>query len=327
MPDDKTVERLVADATTAPSMHNAQPWRFRFLRDSGTLELRADPARAMPASDPSHRALHIGCGAALFNLRVAAAHAGRLRQVRLLPDHADPGLLALISLSDGPPEKTDADLERLYPAVHRRHTSRYPFSEQGLSDAQRALLTDAADREGAVLLFPATWHLELLLDLVEDAEGRDGVEPARDQDLARWARLGAAEADTATEGVPEYAFGPHKRGGRAPVRDFAGRRPVSDRGTTAFESHPNLALLGTADDRPADWLCAGQAMERVLLQATLDGLATSLTSHALEWSDLRELVRDPTSAVGFVQMVLRIGHGPHGPTTHRRPVREVLEFG
>lgn len=327
MPDDKTVERLVAAAATAPSMHNAQPWRFRFLRDSDTLELRADPARAMPASDPSHRALHIGCGAALFNLRVAAAHAGRLPQVRVLPDHADPGLLASVGLPDGPPEGPDAELERLYPAIHRRHTSRYPFSEQGLSDAQRAVLAQAADREGAVLLFPSTWHLEALLDLVQDAEGRDGVEPARDEDLARWTRLGAAEADTATEGVPEYAFGPHKRDGRAPVRDFAGRRPVSDRGTTTFESQPNLVLLGTADDRPADWLRAGQAMERVLLRATLDGLATSLTSHALEWPDLRELVRDPTSAVGFVQMVLRIGHGPHGPTTRRRPVREVLEFG
>ncbi|GHC84249.1 Acg family FMN-binding oxidoreductase [Streptomyces flavofungini] len=326
MPADKTVQQLVRDATAAPSMHNAQPWRFRFLRASGTLELRADPKRAMPASDPAHRALHIGCGAALFNLRVAAAHAGRLPRARLLPDHADPGLLATVDLSGSPLDGPDDGLARLYPAIHRRHTSRYPFAEQGLSDAERAALTEAADREGAVLLFPSDWHLEVLLDLVHDAEGRDGAEPARQEEVARWTQLGAAEADTASEGVPEYAFGPHKRDGRAPVRDFAGRRPVADRGTTTFESHPNLALLGTADDRPADWLRAGQALERVLLQATLDGLATSLTSHALEWSDLRELVRDPASAVGFVQMVLRVGHGPQGPTTRRRPVREVLEF-
>lgn len=332
MPTDETVQQLVTDATAAPSMHNAQPWRFRCLRDSGTLELRADPTRAMPASDPAHRALHIGCGAALFNLRVAAAHAGLPPDVRLLPDYADRGLLATVSLSDNPPDGlpdspadgTDDGLAQLYPAIHRRHTSRYPFAEQGLSDSQWAALVDAADREGAVLLFPSDWHLELLLDLVQDAEGRD--DPGRREEIARWTRLGPAEADIATEGVPEYAFGPHKRDGRAPVRDFAGRRPVADRGTTSFESRPNLVLLGTADDRPADWLRAGQAMERVLLQATLDGLATSLTSHALEWSDLRELVRDPASAVGFVQMVLRIGHGPQGPTTRRRPVREVLEF-
>jgi hypothetical protein len=57
---------------------------------------------------------------------------------------------------------------------------------------------------------------------------------------------------------------------------------VAGRGTGRFETTPQLALLGTVQDRREDWLRAGQAMERVLLRATLDGLATSLTSQALE---------------------------------------------
>ncbi|MFD6961084.1 nitroreductase, partial [Streptomyces venezuelae] len=61
--DQRTVTTLVAEATTAPSMHNAQPWRFRFLAAERLVLLRADPARAMPRSDPGNRALHIGCGA------------------------------------------------------------------------------------------------------------------------------------------------------------------------------------------------------------------------------------------------------------------------
>jgi hypothetical protein len=85
-------------------------------------------------------------------------------------------------------------------------------------------------------------------------------------------------------------------------------------------------LLGTTGDRPEDWLKAGQAMERVLLEATLDGLATSLTSHALEWPELRWAVRDPQSVVGFVHIVLRLGYGPSGPETPRRPVHEVLDI-
>jgi hypothetical protein len=166
--------------------------------------------------------------------------------------------------------------------------------------------------------------MEELEELVHDAEGRDAVDPVRQEDVARWTRRGA-EADTATEGVPEYAFGPRVRERGAPVRDFAGRSAVADRGATAFERHPHLALLGTAEDRPRDWLGAGQAMERVLLLATLEGLATSLTSHALEWPDLRRLARDPRSAMGHVQMVLRLGYGPPGPETPRRPVRDVLD--
>ena len=52
-------------------MHNTQPWRFRYLPARQTIELRADPARRLRFSDPAGRAVHIACGAALFNLRLA----------------------------------------------------------------------------------------------------------------------------------------------------------------------------------------------------------------------------------------------------------------
>ncbi|GHE44830.1 Acg family FMN-binding oxidoreductase [Streptomyces capitiformicae] len=324
--DVKTVTTLVAEATSAPSMHNAQPWSFRFVTDEGVLLLRADLERAMHRTDPGHRALHIGCGAALFNLRVAAAHAGITAEVRLLPEPADPLLLAAVRLGGSAAPETDGDdLARLHPAIGQRHTGRYPFEEKDIPEDVRAALQAAAAREGAELLFPGAWHIESLLELVRDAESRDALDPSGMEDLRRWTRLGP-EADVATDGVPEYAFGPRRRDGKAPLRDFAGRRPVADRGTTAFEQHPHLALLSTRGDTLADWLVAGQALERVLLEATLAGLATSLTSHPLETPDLRLLARDPVSGRGHVQMVLRVGYGPQGPATPRRPVREVLDI-
>jgi nitroreductase len=323
--DEKTVAMLVAEATAAPSMHNAQPWCFRYVADERVLSLRADPERAMPRSDPGNRALHIGCGAALFNLRVAAAHAGLVVEARLLPEPQDPLLLAAIHLADSAGRSWDDDLARLHSAIRQRHTSRHPFAEKDIPEDVRATLQDAATREGAALLFPGPWHAETVLELVRDAESRDTLDPDVSEDLVRWTRLGP-EADTAVDGVPEYAFGPRKRDGKAPVRDFAGRRPVADRGTTAFEHTPHLALLSTRGDGPADWLRAGQALERVLLEATLVDLATSLTSHALENRELRLLARDPGSGTGQVQMVLRLGYGPKGPATPRRPVRDVLEI-
>lgn len=323
--DEKTVTGLVADAAAAPSMHNAQPWRFRFLTGERVLLLRADPERAMPRSDPDNRALHIGCGAALFNLRVAAAHANLLPEVRVLPEPQDPLLLAAVHLTDEAGRPQDQDLARLHPAIRERHTSRHPFAEKDLPEDVRTTLQSAAEREGAVLLFPGLWHAETVLDLIRDAESRDTLDPDASEDLVRWTRLGP-EADTAVDGVPEYAFGPRKRDGKAPVRDFAGRRRVADRGTTTFEHTPHMALLSTPGDGPADWLRAGQALERVLLEATLADLATSLTSHALEDRALRLLARDPASGVGQVQMVLRLGYGPRGPATPRRRVRDVLEI-
>ena len=322
--DEKTVAGLVADAVAAPSMHNAQPWRFRFLTDERLVELYADPERAMPHSDPDNRALHIGCGAALLNLRAAAAHADLVPEARLLPEPHDPLLLAAVHLAAPTGRPREDDLARLHPAIRQRHTSRHPFADKDLPEDVRATLQDAAAREGAELRFPGAWHVETVLDLVRDAEGRDVMDSDVNEDLARWTRLGP-EADTAVDGVPEYAFGPRKRDGRAPVRDFAGRRQVADRGTTTFERTPHLALLSTPGDSPADWLRAGQALERVLLEATLADLVTSLTSHALENRELRLLARDPGSGTGQVQMVLRLGYGPRGPATPRRPVRDVLE--
>ncbi|MFJ4205553.1 Acg family FMN-binding oxidoreductase [Streptomyces sviceus] len=323
--DEKTVARLVAEAIAAPSMHNAQPWRFRFVTGERLVLLYADPERAMPHSDPDNRALHIGCGAALFNLRVAAVHADLVPETRLLPEPQDPLLLAAVHLADPAGRSRDDDLARLHPVIRQRHTSRHPFADKDVPEDVRTTLQDAAAREGAELLMPGPWHAETVLDLVRDAESRDLMDPGANEDLVRWTRLGP-EADTAVDGVPEYAFGPRRRDGRAPVRDFSGRRPVADRGTTTFEHTPHLALLTTPGDSPADWLRAGQALERVLLEATLADLATSLTSHALEDRELRLLARDPGSGTGQVQMVLRLGYGPRGPATPRRAVADVLVF-
>ncbi|MGW7547409.1 Acg family FMN-binding oxidoreductase [Streptomyces sp. NPDC054770] len=320
--DTRTVTALVENAAAAPSMHNAQPWKFSFRRGDSTFRLRSDLERAMPHADPTTRALHLGCAAALFNLRVAAAHAGWETAVDLLPDPADPRLLAVVRLTD--PAPSDNDLAPLYPAIHRRHTSRHPFTEEEIPQAIKDSLSAAALLEGARLSFPELWHVRTLLDLVHDAEGRDATDPAAADELEQWTR---ATAEAGSDGVPEYAFGPRRRAGEAPVRDFVGRIPVPGREAATFENTPQLALLGTTRDRPRDWLVAGQAMERVLLQATLDGLATSLTSQALERPELRWTVRDPQSAMGYVQMVLRLGYGPAGPGTPRRPVHEVLDIG
>ncbi|WP_309226965.1 Acg family FMN-binding oxidoreductase [Streptomyces lunaelactis] len=322
--DPTTVTALVEDATAAPSMHNAQPWKFRYLSGTGSMELRADPERTMPKSDPTHRAVHLGCAAALFNLRVAAVHAGREPVTTLLPAPADPWLLAEVNLAE--PAGPEHDLAVLHPAVRKRHTSRHPFTTEEIPDDILDGLRGAALLEGARLYVPDAWHVKSVLNLVHDAEGREALHPEVREEMARWTDTGAEGDASRREGIPAYAFGPRQHDVPAPMRDFAGRHPVPGRGSATFEKHPRLALLGTAGDRPEDWLQAGQAMERVLLQATLDGLVTSLTSQALEWPELRWAVRDPGSAMGHVQMVIRLGYGPEGPATPRRSVSDVLDI-
>ncbi|ADI03408.1 hypothetical protein SBI_00287 [Streptomyces bingchenggensis BCW-1] len=321
---DAEVAALVRDASAAPSMHNAQPWRFRYFRGKALFHVTADLARTLPHSDEDLRALHLGCGAALMNLRVAAAHTGRPPTTRLLPDPDEPTLLAAVSLT-GPPGDEE-DLSALYPAVHTRHTSRAPFAETEIPEPVRTTLREAAGAEGVSLSFASGWHLQTVLDLTLEAEARNLTDSGSAEDLTHWARLSEQTPRSAAEGVPPYAFGPRRRGGKAPVRDFAGGKPIPGRESADFESSPQLALLATPGDTPKDWLRTGQAMERVLLTATLEGLSSSFITQALEWPDLRWPLRDPMAGAGHVHMVLRLGYGPPGPRTPRRPTRHTLDI-
>ena len=91
-----------------------------------------------------------------------------------------------------------------------------------------------------------------------------------------------------------------------------------------FEEWPQLAVLSTQSSSRADWLRAGQALQRALLTATLRGVAASPLTQPLETPDAW-LVRDPGSSFEFPQMILRIGYGlPLPPGAPRRPISEIL---
>ena len=105
------------------------------------------------------------------------------------------------------------------------------------------------------------------------------------------------------------------------MRDFL---PGHTTGYAWFEEQPQLAVLSTATSTRADWLRAGQALQRVLLTATQHGIAACPLTQPLETSDTWQ-VRDPVSGRGTPQLILRIGYGLPVPATPRRPVSEVLD--
>lgn len=78
-------------------MHDVHAWRF--VVAPGLIEVRADPARFRPADDPAARSLHLSCGAALVNLRLAAAQLGHEAVVRHLPSPERRTLLAAVRLA------------------------------------------------------------------------------------------------------------------------------------------------------------------------------------------------------------------------------------
>ena len=314
-PSDEIADLLRA-ATLAPSMHNTQPWRFRVLRVAQTIELYADPSRMLMYADPHGRAVHIACGAALFNLRLAVAVAGREPVVRLFPEPGQPQLLAALRLA-GPYRPSEADSE-LHAAIAARHTNRRPFSNRPLPPGVLAELVQAASTEGATLHLPDDTETARLLYLVSDAERDLVADPGYRAELARW-----AGGNRDRDGIPRDALGPRDPVGQTPVRDFTPDRhePL---GYAWFEEAPRLAVLSTAGGTRKDWMHAGQALQRVLLTATLRGIAAAPLTQPLETADAW-LVRDPRAGVDRPQMILRLGYGLRVPASPRRPVSDVLD--
>lgn len=331
------VMAVVHAATLAPSVLNIQPWRF-VARSDGVLELHRDTGRALPTIDPRHRALTISCGAALFNLRLAVAAAGRVPEVQLRPDGSRTSLLATVRAVE-PATATSTDV-RLRDVISRRRTSRLPFANRSVSSDLISRLEDAARVEQAalrVLDADDAAHATRLVHAGDEAQRADRAVRA---EIARW----TSRETGALDGIPAPALGPAPRDPSSLVRDFAMGRPVHGRPNADFEADPTLALLVTPGDEPVNWLRAGQALERAWLEATAAGLAVSLLTQPLELSHLRWLAR-PLSAVGanlphgglaagpqsgstgWPQVLLRLGHAfaPTAPTP-RRPVTDVLTF-
>ncbi|MBD0694943.1 Acg family FMN-binding oxidoreductase [Streptomyces sp. CBMA123] len=312
--------RVLAEAGgLAPSLHNSQPWRFRPTPDLLGLEVHADLNRAVPAADPDGRALHISLGAAVFNLRVAAAHLGREAVVQLLPNGAEAQPRAVLDLS-APARSAQPFGADLYPAIAGRHSSRHPFTNRDVPEAIVADLITAARDEGVTLTVLEEHGVRRVLDLTAEAEARIAADVTREAETRRWLRL-----EPSFDGIPLAALGEHDRDARVPMRGFTGHPPRHTTPAERFEALPQLATLTTHSDGQAEWLRTGQAMERVWLLATVHGLRASVLHQAVEIPDTRWRLRDTAEGPANVQLVLRLGYGPPGAASPRRRVEDVLD--
>jgi nitroreductase len=312
---DKEGRALVAAATAAPSLHNSQPWAFAI--GPRHVEVYADAGRQLRTADAAGRSLLISCGAALFNLRVAAERLGFHPRVRVLPREDEPTLVALVDVDHR--HSRQGTLGSYEPYIALRRTNRRPFRPRRVPAAVTGRLAEAARAEGAVLrLYDDPVEVTRLVDLLHAAELAERSDPELLSERRSW--VGGARSD---DGIPAESLGPRPRHPRTPFRDL-GPSGGAAREEAGFEATPTVGVLSTEHDRPMDWVRAGQALERVLLEATASGVAASFLNQPLEQLDLRWLVRHPVTGVGHSQMVLRLGYGDEVPPTPRRPLDEVL---
>jgi hypothetical protein len=282
-------ERLIEVAIAAPSVHNSQPWQFVARPADRVIEIYADPARALRRGDPHGRAVHIACGSALFNLRLAIARAGYEPVARLLPSPRDPLLLASVRLA-GPYRPRAAERD-LYAAIHRP-AGHGPLTGQPPPGVLLAL-KEAATLEGASL-----------------------------RELGQVDALPILPGCAAAGPDPRRAAGTRVIGRLLPLRDFPARpggRPASPAG----EPGPRLAIVSTSAGDRASWLRAGQAAQRVLLLAAHHRVRADLLGPA-PGAPAAPAHAETVLAGEHPAVILRFGSGLIRPATARRPVAQVL---
>lgn len=321
MISDVVFRAVVARANLAPSIHNAQPARWRLRGD--VIEIAADLAVTLPAVDPSGESIGLSCGAAVEATVVALPFACEVVDVW---DDADVlswrghRMVARITVGDAPFEDVmKAQLEQRF--TWRGAFAAAPPRLFGWTREDAVFVMDQPTRG-----WLAAMNDRASLQILRDRAFR--------RELLSWMRLEAGHARYLYDGLSLAALRMDGRMAKT-VRlgfgplwsalDFFGRTKVMTAEAEVTMTAPIIACF----HRPAgESACAsGRAYLRMCLEAAHLGLAAwpmaALTDdHAAAADIAARLVIGPERRL--VQ-VLRMG-APVGAQTPRarRPLSELI---
>ncbi len=315
-------EYLIAAAARAPSVQNSQPWRFKVTESA--VELSCDARRRLLA-DPDGREMLISCGAALYGLRLAVRSLGYLPVVDVLPRPGSARLLARVTLGEAAPVTAAED--EMLKALPHRHTHRAGFAPGPLPAGLLAeLQLDAIAEQARLDIVGQGQAYQQLADIVSAAARNLDLDPWTRAEMRHWS---GSVAGPAREGIPPQAFPasptdqPGRQPGRLRQRDFDLGRGLGL--LTADGPGPAVtAVLLTTGDGPREWLCAGQALHRLLLRAATRSVFASLYTQPLEHELTRTLIQDRLALPGAPQMLLQLGVAHTTQATPRRPPEDVI---
>lgn len=314
------LRHLLHWAVLAPSRHNTQPWSFEIEGDE--LRAYADLRRALPAADPDGRQLVMSCGAALVNLRIAAAHFGHATTQEVVRGHSRDGLLARVRLEER--VVPSPQVEQLFQVIPRRRTNRLPLDGREPPTGLVTALLREARSEGAWLRPVEAPQRRAVAEAIAEADGALWASSRFRAELARWSRPnGTARRD----GLPGYALGMSDAAALVQplVLRFTNAGLVeAERDRRRALGTKALLVLSTPHDGEAEWIAAGEALQRVLLRAAAAGLSASYFSQPIERPELRRRLAQLVGGEGVPQLVFRLGYGVELRALPRRPVADVL---
>ena len=280
--DEQTKTGILHAGIAAPSADNSQPWRFAWSGDD--LDLRIDDERSGQVSDTRFVLSDLAAGACLENMIVRGQSMGYSAEPQVFPQQEDELWVARVHWRRDP--ACDAS-EPLAAAIDDRHTDRrFPWRGPITPDVQTRLDAQAERFPGLRLWWPRTSHeRSAALNVIRQAETLRFRSATLHAELFSSIRFSAGWHGTCEEGLA-----PATLAVEAPMRPIfqTMRRPalmtiLNRLGAASIlglrsawlpiRLSPGLCLMVIPSRTRSDVLAGGRALERVWLQATLEGLS------------------------------------------------------
>jgi molybdopterin/thiamine biosynthesis adenylyltransferase len=339
-------DTIVAAAMRAPSGGNSQPWYIDAEPTKLAISVATEHTSTM---DVSFRGSAVAVGAALYNVRIAAAARGILGPVTVSEDVDGSPLRVTMHFENG----DDPALADLYAPMLARETNRHRGTLQSLDDQTIKLLDAAAEREGARLhLFTERDDLSRAATIFGAADRIRYLTPRLHEEMVselRWP--GDPDPDT---GIDVHTL--ELDDSDLALFDVARRSDVMaylaqwNAGSALGEGMHDqvlassaLAVITVTGERLSDYARGGSAVEAVWILAQREGLAVRPLSpvflHARNAADLKELSAGFADELGQLQsdfvrltaidpeesvvLVLRLTTAPPPSTRSRRSLKRV----
>jgi nitroreductase len=318
---------IVAEACRAPSVHNIQPTRWRFLPGGG-LELLRVPDRTLPAADPSGHDVRVSVGAAFEGTGLALGRRGLRLAEPSLPEEA-PGEGAILVARSTIEEGGTTDPLARWVGERRAWRGRFAAADaralrflEALAEPDLRVLTDPAGNAALARAYDAA-SVHFLSREAYLAE------------LYRWMRFAPSHPDWDRDGLNAACMALGAIEARAaslllrPVI-FRGIQRLGLAGAVVSEGaaiRSAAAVILFCPLRALDPFAVGRRFYRLWLELTAAGLAlcplSAVADHEPSRAALEQRHRVP--AERRVANALRVGVAPRAPArSPRLPVEELI---
>jgi molybdopterin/thiamine biosynthesis adenylyltransferase len=339
-------DSIINAAMRAPSGGNSQPWRIDAEPARLTISVAAEHTSTM---DVGFRGSAVALGAALFNVRVAAAARGMLGPVSVVEDVDGSPLRACIALEAG----GDAALADLHQPMLARETNRHHGTPQALDAETIELLTATAAREGARMhlltdrnelsraaaIFGAADRIRYLTpqlhkEMISELRWPGDPDPDTGIDIR------TLELDASDVALLDVLRRPDVM---ANLAEWNAGGALGDDMRDRVLASSALAVISVTGDSLGDYARGGSAVEAVWIVAQREGLSVQPLSpvfvHARSMQDLTKLSSSFADELGQLQsdfvrlvatdsgeaivLVLRFTAAPPASVSSRRSLSRV----